>query len=226
MGQRAQQAAAGQVDPVTAALLPPGASPSLIQPATGGKALAQIIHRQTFGGLAPTDGEMGTAIDDIAGYGLIHPQEADAAHVGLDVTPAFASTIAHHVAAQRGDPRSQWSAAGSMSEAQGDVASALGGDAGATAGALSGTPAPQAGLVSPLRPPVRDPIRWQAARADNMAHADDMVALATDPAEQLAILQIKGAKQAAQKRAILQQYQQANPGADTSRFTAQLMKGV
>lgn len=175
---------------------------------------------------------MSTAIDDIAADGLVHPLEADAAHLGGSITPAFANTIAHHVAAQRGTPGSAWSAAGSLSEAQDDVSSALGGSVAGSQGASSGATggatlgAPQAGLVPALRRPVFDPIRWQAARADQMAHADDMAGLAPTQAEKLAILSIKGTKSAAAKRAILDQYRVANPEADTSRFTPQLLKGV
>ena len=231
VGQRAQQAAAGQVDPVTASLLPPGASPGLIQPASGGKALTQMIHRQQFGGPAPTDAEMSTAFDDITADGLVHPFEADAAHMGGSITPAFANTAAHRVQWQRGLP-SSWSPSGSMNEAKNNVSNALGstpsaGPQGASSGAtVEATPgAPQAGLVPAARPPVFDPIRWQAARADQMAHADDMAGLAPTQGEKQAILSIKGTKSAAAKQAILDRYRVANPGADTSRFTPQLMKG-
>ena len=194
---------------------PLGPTPGLIQPATGGQALAQMIHRQQFGGPAPTPAEMGTAINDIAGHGLVHPLEADAAHTGQAITPGFANTIAHHVQAQRGLP-SAWSATGSLDQASADVQGALGGDM--PSNPVSPTPL--------MRAPVRDPIRWNAARADNMAHADDMAGLAPTQGEKQAILSIKGVKSAAEKQAILDRYRTAHPGTDTSRFTDRLMKGV
>ena len=76
------------------------------------------------------------------------------------------------------------------------------------------------------RGPVRNPIRYQAAVGCYGAHAQLLFHLAPTPAAKTAISQIAATPAAADKQAILDVFKANNPGADTSMFTPQLMKGI
>ena len=92
--------------------------------------------------------------------------------------------------------------------------------AGAEVSSLMG--APNGGA----RGPVDNVYRWQGAANTYQRHATQMMQIAPTSAEKQAISQIAATPAAADKQAVLDVYQANNPGADLSRFTPQLMKGI
>ena len=232
------QAAPGGMSRAPFGPFPAGANPTgLIQPETGGKALATMMHRQNFGGPAPTPDELSSAIDDVAADGLVHPHEADAAHAGQNVSPAFALTIAHRVqAARMAAPISATAADQATAEVGNLLANPPGVSmpAGYSANsAIIARPStgPTGSLAAPFGvdgqgTPIRNPIAYRGAQTAYQRHAATMIALAQSPAEKQALSQIATEPRSVDKAAIRDVYQAANPNADLSRFTSALMAGT
>ena len=199
----------------------PPSSPGLLSPPSGGKALATIMHRQTFGGPAPTPDELTSAIDDVSADGLVAPEEADAAHAGLNVTPAFAYTIAHRV--QAGRALSQPVSQDAASQATNEVSGLMGSSPSAGTGIVPPTPLP---MIDRNGAAIRNPAAYQGVTRQRVSHADAMIALGRTPAEKAALSAIKNEPRAAGKQAIRDAYAAQHPGADMALFTSTLMRGV
>ncbi len=193
---------------------------------TGGMALAQMMHGERFPGVAlPSPDELHSAIDDLAADGSIAPQLADHLHAGGDAPSRHtAAQIADRVATGNGlpsilDPRMAGlqDAQRQFQQASGEVSSLMGGQ--------GSQAAPQVPNGGP-RGPILNQARWQGAANTYQRHATQMMQIAPTTAEKQAISQIAATPAAADKQAVLDVYQANNPGADLSRFTPQLMKGI
>ena len=193
-----------------------------------------MVHRDYYPQQAvPAIGEMASAINDLATQGSIHPLHAAAALSGQSVPRQVAGLIADRVATARGLPsilsapfqgaQEAFEAAmqGTAQQATADVQQAMGSGSGAVTGP-NGVP----NGATNGRPPIQNMARWQGARSTYQTHAANMGMLAGSSAEKQAISQIAAEPTSAGKQAIRDGYLVAHPGADASRFTPQLMKGV
>ena len=201
------------VGPSASLLQPPTGLPTSPRP-VGGQALTSQIVAQHYGGTAPLAPEIMNAANSLAADGLAGAH-FDALAAGANVHPDYA----HHVAARVSALRQQALGA----QATNDVQQALGNaGAGPAPAASTNAPVPNGGA----RGPVQNAYRYAGAIRTYQQHASNMMALAASPSEKQAISQVAATSSAAAKQSIVQDYLQANPGADLSRFTPQLLKGT
>ena len=178
--------------------------PSPFTAPTGGQALTQQVFRDLYPGRAlPDTPDIHRAVGALGDQ--MDPLEAFKATHGMLVSRDTAYQLARHLST---DPAMPAAASSAPAQAAAEVSSLMGGANGGDRGPIQNLP------------------RWQAAGANYQRHAANMMALAPTPAEKQAISQIAAIPDTAGKQAIKDVYQANNPGADLTRFTPQLMKGI
>ena len=184
--------------------------PSPFAAPSGGQVLTQQVFRDLNPGRALPDtmdihravGALGDRLDPLEAFKAAH---------GMNVDRDTAYLLARHLSTDPAMAPATGSAA-IPSQATAEVSSLMGGSSMLPNGGDRG--------------PIQNLPRWQAAGANYQRHAANMMILATSPAEKQAISQIAAIPDAAGKQAVRDAYQANNPGADLSRFTSQLMRGV
>jgi hypothetical protein len=185
--------------------------------ATNGKALTQAIFRDHFPGHAiPTTDEIDSAINDAAVDGL-DPDQANAAL--NSPTANYSRDFAHHLAARVAGYRGLASAPDA--EATQAIQNAFAQGNQTLAGAGNGF----ANGPSNMGRGINNLPRWTQATHTYRNHGNQMIQAAQSPSEALALSRVMAEPTAARKQAIAAEFAQANPEADMSRFTPELMRG-